>query len=72
MGKRDFWHVQWFLNGQKWGVNNKASLYDHFEGLTTDSYLAKQDPMGGGQIEKNAFFTLFWWENMISDMSSGF
>ena len=34
-----------FLNGQKWGVK-KASLYDHFEGLTTDSYLAKQEPMG--------------------------
>ena len=50
------------------------SLYDHFEGLTTDSYLAKQDPLVvvGGQIEKRAFLTLFWWENMISDMSSGF
>ena len=24
----------------------KASLYDCFEGLTTDSYLAKQDPWG--------------------------
>ena len=35
-------------------------------------YLAKQDPLGGGQIEKKAFITLFWWENMISDMSSGF
>ena len=35
-------------------------------------FLAKQDPLGGGQIEKNAFLTLFWWENMISDMSSGF
>ena len=34
--------------------------------------LAKQDPLGGGCIEKNAFLTLFWWENMISDMSSGF
>ena len=72
MRKHDFWHVQWFLNGQKWGINKKASLYDHFEGLTTDSYLAKQDPLGGGQIEKNAFLTLFWLENMISDMSSGF
>ena len=71
MRKHDFWHVQWFLNGQKWRVK-KASLYDHFEGLTTDSYLAKQNPLGGGQIEKKAFSTLFWWENMISDMSSGF
>ena len=26
MRKHDFWHVQWFLNGQKWGVK-KASLY---------------------------------------------
>ena len=25
----------------------KASLYDHFEGLTTDSYLAKQDNLVG-------------------------
>ena len=33
-----------------------ASLYDHFEGLTTDSYLAKQEPHGGGWIEKKAFF----------------
>ena len=32
-----------------------ASLYDHFEGLTTDSYLAKQDPLGGGRIEKRLF-----------------
>ena len=52
------------------GGLKKASLYDHFEGLTTDSYLAKQDPLGGGWIEKKAFLTLFWWENMISDRSS--
>ena len=69
MRKHDFWHVQWYLNGEKWGVK-KRSLYDHFEGLTTDYYLAKQDPLGGGQIEKR-LLTLFWWENMISDMSSG-
>ena len=30
---------------RKWGVK-RASLYDHFEGLTTDSYLAKQYPLG--------------------------
>ena len=30
----------------------KACLYDHFEGLTTDSYLAKQDTLGGGWKEK--------------------
>ena len=34
--------------------------------------LAKQDPLGRNQIEKKAFLTLFWWENIISDMSSGF
>ena len=34
--------------------------------------LVKQDPLGGGQIEKKGFLTLFWWENMIFDMSSGF
>ena len=76
MRKHDFWHVQWFLNGQKWGVKKSISVIEkkavHFKGLTTDSYLAKQDPLGGGQIEKKAFSTLFWWEDMISDMSSGF
>ena len=53
------------------GGLKKASLYDHFEGLTTDYYFGKTRPPGGGQIEKG-FLTLFWWENMISDMSSGF
>ena len=57
---------------KKWGVNKKASLYDHFEGLTTDSYFGKIRPRGGGWIVKKAFLTLFWWENMIFDMSSGF
>ena len=33
----------------------KASLYDHFEGLTTDSYLAKQDTLKGGWIEQRLF-----------------
>ena len=33
--------------------------------------LAKQDPMGRGHTEKG-FFTLFWWENMISDLSIDF
>ena len=70
MRKHDFWQVQLLFNGEKWGVK-KASLYVHFEGLTTDSYLAKQDPLGRGWIEKKAFLTLFWWENMISDMFSG-
>ena len=41
------------------GGLTKASLYDHFEGLTTDSYLAKQDTLVGGWIEKKAFLTLF-------------
>ena len=47
MRKHDFSYVQLFLNGQKWGVK-KTSVYDHFEGLTTDSYLAKQDTLGRG------------------------
>ena len=34
--------------------------------------LAKQDPMGRGYTEKEACFTLFWWENMISDFSIDF
>ena len=29
------------------GGLKKASLYDHFESLTTDSYLAKQDNLVG-------------------------
>ena len=33
--------------------------------------LAKQDPWGRGHIEKG-FYTLFWWENMISDLSIGY
>ena len=41
------------------GGLKKASLYDHFEGLTTDSYLAKQYPLGGGWIEKKPFINLF-------------
>ena len=45
MRKHHFWHVQWFWNGQKWGVK-KASLYVHFEGLTTDSYFGKTRPPG--------------------------
>ena len=31
-----------------------------------------QNALVGGWIEKKAFLTLFWWENMISDMSSDF
>ena len=55
MRKHDFWHVQWFLNGQKWGLK-KASLYDHFEGLTTDSYFGKTRPPGGRSDRKKCFF----------------
>ena len=40
------------------GELKKASLYDHFEGWTTDSYLAKQDTMGGLDRRK-AFLSLF-------------
>ena len=54
MRKHDFWPFHWFLNGQKWGVK-KASLYVYFEGLTTNSYSAKQDPIGRGYTEKEAF-----------------
>ena len=71
MRKHHFWHVQWFWNGQKWGVK-KASLYVHFEGLTTDSYFGKTRPPGERSDRKKGFLTLFWWENIISDMSSGF
>ena len=34
----------------------KASLYDHFEGLTTGPYLAKQDTLGEVGYKKG-FFT---------------
>ena len=37
------------------GGLKKTSVYDNFEGLTTDSYLGKQDTMGRGQIEKRLF-----------------
>ena len=50
----------------------KASLYVHFESLTTDSYFGKTRPPGERSDRKKAFITLFWWENMISDISSGF
>ena len=37
------------------GGLKKASLYDHFEGLTTDSYLAKEDPLGEVILKKGFF-----------------
>ena len=40
---------------KNWGLKERACLYDHFEGLTTDSYVAKQDTVGGGWIEKRLF-----------------
>ena len=55
MRKHDLWHVQWFLNGQKWGVK-KASLYVHFEGLTTDSYFGKTRPPWGRLDIRKGFF----------------
>ena len=71
MRKHDFWPFHWFSNGQKWGVK-KASLYVYFEGLTTDSYFDKARLPGKRSYRKMGFFTLFWWENMISDLSIGF
>ena len=55
----------------KHGGLKKASLYVHFEGLTTVSYFSKTRPLGG-QIEKKAFYHSSDGENMISDLSSGF
>ena len=60
MRKHDFWHVQWFLIGQKWGVRKQAFLYVHLEGLTTDSYFGKTRPPGERSDRKKAFITLFW------------
>ena len=37
------------------GGLKKASLYVHVEVLTTGSYLAKQDTLGVGWIEKRLF-----------------
>ena len=54
MRKHDFWPFHWFLNGQKWGVK-KVSLHVYFEGLTPNSYTAKEDSLGRGHIEKWAF-----------------
>ena len=70
MRKHHFWPVQWLVNGKNGGLR-KASLPVHIEGLTTDSYFGKTRFPAGGQIDKKAFLTLFWWENMISDLSSG-
>ena len=53
--KHDFWHVQWFLNGQKWGVKKSISVWPFWRFDNWLLFLAKQDPLGGGQIEKNAF-----------------
>ena len=71
MRKHDFWPFHWFSNGQKWGIK-KASLYVYFEGLTTDSYFGKTRPYGERLYRKKGFFTLFWSENMISDLSIDF
>ena len=38
------------------GGLKKASLYVHFESLTTDSYFGKTRPPGGGWIGKKGFF----------------
>ena len=54
------------------GGLKKASLYIHFEGLTTDSYFGKTRPSGEKSDRKKAFLTLFWSENVIYDLSSGF
>ena len=68
----------WFLTFPlifKWsqmGGFKKASLYVYFEGLTTDSYFGKARLPGERLYRKNGFFTLFWWENMISDLSINF
>ena len=71
-----FWHVQWFWNGQKWGLK-KASLYVHFEGLTTDSYFGKTRPPGERSDRKKSFFNTllmrkhhFWhvqWFEMVKN-----
>ena len=71
MRKHDFWPFHLFSNGHKWGVK-KASLYVHYEGLTTDSYFGKARLPGERLYRKKGFFTLFWWENMISDLSIDF
>ena len=71
MRKHDFWQVQLLFNGQKSGLK-KASLYVHFEGLTTNSNFGKTRPPWGSWIEKKFFLTLFSWENMISNRYSGF
>ena len=54
------------------GGFKKASLYVHYEGLTTDSYFGKTRLTGERSYRKMGIFTLFWWENMISDLSIDF
>ena len=68
----------WFLTFPlifKWSKMRgfkKASLYIHYKGLTTDSYFDKARLPGERSYRKMGFFTLFWWENMISDLSIPF
>ena len=70
MRKHDFWPFHWFLNGQIWGLKKLLSM-SILKVWQLTLILAKQDPVEGGHIEKR-LFTLFWWENMISDLSIDF
>ena len=56
MGKYDFWPVQCFLNGQKWGVKKQKLLsMSILKVWQLTLILAKQDPLGKGHIEKKGF-----------------
>ena len=58
MRKHDFWPVQLFLNGQKWGVKEKLLSMSILKVWQLTLILAKQDPLGGGCITKRLFNTL--------------
>ena len=58
MRKHDFWHVQWFLNGQKWGVRKKHFSMSILKVWQLTLILAKPDPLGRGQIEKKGFYNI--------------
>ena len=60
----------YYLMVKNWGLKKHLSM-SILKVWQLTLNLAKQDPLGEGWIEKKAFLTLFWWENMISDMSSG-
>ena len=68
------WAAPRFERKDYFSLYSQAPLHATLEdtSLTTDSYFGKTRPPGGRLYNKKGFLTLFWWENMISDLLSGF